>query len=417
MPRAGGDVARVAVDEPGPTASAGSANHGGLPSERHFGMDWLRIVAFGVLILFHVGLAFGPWGYELKFDPTYDWVAVPMLFTSTWRLPLLFVVSGFASGALLQRAPSVSRFARERLSRLGIPVLFGMAVLVTPQPWVALVTQHDYPHGFIHFMIHDYYRFQEIDGILMPTWMHLWFVVYLLVYSLLLVALLAWGGRLVRTLGRAFERVLATAAILPLPMLTVFAVRYALPPGWMDTHGLVDDWSAHAVYFPCFLFGLLVQRSATIRSTIARWWKIALVVGLIAYLGIAACELRWPGKTPLPKDWIVPFNLLRSVQMWAMVIGLIGAADAHLNRDHRWRTTLAEAVFPVYIIHQTIILVVGYWLLGTDTGAPTRFVILVAATVGGCWLFYLVGRRIGWLRPLIGLRRRPKARVTSEDKP
>ncbi|MBC7578982.1 MAG: hypothetical protein H7312_16730 [Tardiphaga sp.] len=88
------------------------------------------------------------------------------------------------------------------------------------------------------------------------------------------------------------------------------------------------------------------------------------------------------------------------------MIGLIGLADLHWNRDHRWRATLAEAVFPIYIIHQTIIVVVGYGLLQTSLGALTRFVILIAATAGGCWLFYLVGRAIDPLRPLIGLKQR-----------
>jgi membrane protein DedA with SNARE-associated domain len=67
---------------------------------------------------------------------------------------------------------------------------------------------------------------------------------------------------------------------------------------------------------------------------------------------------------------------------------------------------LAEAVFPFYIIHQTIIVVVGWYLLGAGVAALPSFLILLAATVTGCWLFYAIGRSIGWLRPLIGLQRR-----------
>jgi len=74
---------------------------------------------------------------------------------------------------------------------------------------------------------------------------------------------------------------------------------------------------------------------------------------------------------------------------------------------------LAEAVFPFYIIHQTVIVVVGYWLLSTPTTGPERFLILVAATVAGCWVFYLIGRAIDPLRPLIGLKRRKAAKPVS----
>jgi membrane protein DedA with SNARE-associated domain len=67
---------------------------------------------------------------------------------------------------------------------------------------------------------------------------------------------------------------------------------------------------------------------------------------------------------------------------------------------------LAEAVFPFYIVHQTIIVMVGWWLLQGQVAALSSFLVLLAATVTGCWLFYGIGRSIGWLRPLIGLQRK-----------
>lgn len=374
--------------------------------QRHFGMDWLRIGAFLLLILYHVGLAFGPWPFELKAAQPRDWVAIPLLGTNAWRLPLLFLVSGFASAALLRRQPSPGAFTRSRLARLGLPILFAMLVLNTPQPWVALVTQHDYLNSFPEFLVRDYYRPQDIDGVKVPTWMHLWFVVYLLVYTLLLGLALALFRPALGPVKQVVERVLGGALLLPLPVLAIFAARALLPPGWTDTNGLFDDWSAHAVYLPVFAFGLMLQRSQVLRSAIDRQWKIGVVISLCAYAIIVAVELRWPGNTPLPEALKLPYQLVRSVQLWGTMIGLVGIANRFLDRDHRWRPILAEAVFPLYIIHQTIILVVGYWLLGTPTGALSRFLILVVATLGGSWLFYLGGRRISWLRPLIGLRRK-----------
>ena len=67
--------------------------------------------------------------------------------------------------------------------------------------------------------------------------------------------------------------------------------------------------------------------------------------------------------------------------------------------------TLAEAVFPFYIIHQTIIVVAGWYLKQAGVTAFPSFIVLLAATVAGCWIFYTIGRKIGWLRPLIGLQR------------
>lgn len=370
---------------------------------RHYGMDWLRIGAFGLLILYHVGMAFVAWPYEIKVAAPQDWVSAPMLGLNSWRLALLFFVSGYASGALNARSDSPGAFGRTRLKRLGLPLLAGFFLLNTPQPWVAVVTQHGYPHGFGHFVLHDYYRFQQIGGVSMPTWMHLWFVLYLIVYTLVLAGL----GAALRGRGaaivRGVERSLAGALLLPLPILWIFAMRELLPPGWVETHGLFDDWSAHAVYLPIFLLGVALRRSERLMAAIGAQWKIAGPIALAAYAGIVAIDARFPGATPIPPDWLRLFDLLRSINGWCAIVALVGIADRFLTFDHRWRPVLAEAVFPFYLIHQTIILVVGYWLLPTPTSALARFVILVATTAAGCWIFYIAGRRIGWLRPWIGL--------------
>jgi len=113
-----------------------------------------------------------------------------------------------------------------------------------------------------------------------------------------------------------------------------------------------------------------------------------------------------PGDTRAPDGAILLYHLARQVQGWATIVALLGIADRYWNRDHARRAMLAEAVFPFYIIHQTIIVVVGWYLLGAGVAALPSFLILLAATVTGCWLFYAIGRSIGWLRPLIGLQRR-----------
>jgi glucans biosynthesis protein C len=373
--------------------------------QRHFGMDWLRIGAFQLLILYHVGMAFVPWDYQVKMvTPGLSWATIPMFLTNPWRLSLLFVVSGYASAALLAKQAKVSTFLRSRLLRLAVPLLFGMAVVVVPQPWVWLVTHFDYAHSFGYFLVHDYYRFQSIDGVVMPTWMHLWFVAYLLVYTLLLSGLLlVIPVRWRQASLAAAERILAGPMLLPIGILWVYGTRNFLGGGWEESHALVGDWTAHANYVPAFLFGLALRSSEPLRSTISHWWPVAAGAAVGGWLILAGVELAWPGDTVAP-HWVwLPYNVARAVECWCAIVALIGIADRYWNADHRWRPLLAEAVFPFYIIHQTIIVVVGYWLLGTTTGAPSRFGILIAATAGGCWIFYLVGRKVRWLRPLIGL--------------
>lgn len=382
-------------------------------SSRHYGMDWLRIGAFGLLIFYHVGLVFSNWDYEFKSAHRYDWTAYPLLALNAWRLSLLFAISGYASAALLARSGGVVPFLRGRLSRLGIPLLFGIAIITSPQPWIWLTTSEGYRHGYLWFMAHDYYSFRNLDGINLPSWMHLWFVVYLLIYTLALGALTLVPVRLKALVRGGLSRALAGRLLLPLGIGWIFLAR-SLPGGWADKHDLVSDLHAHAAYLPMFLFGVLLRGSEGIRLAIARQWKIAAMLAVIGYLVVAACEALFPGKAPIPDAWEVPLRLARAAQAWGAIIALFGVADLYWNRDGRWRATLAEASFPFYIIHQTLIFLIGYGLRPLRLPALAEFAILVVGTAVGSLAFYLGGRAVPPLRPLIGLGPRGKRKALIE---
>jgi hypothetical protein len=372
---------------------------------RHYGMDWLRIGAFQLLILYHVGMAFVPWDFQVKVaQPPVASATAFMMLTSPWRLSLLFAVSGYASAALFAREKGgVGAFFRSRLARLGIPLLFGMAVLVTPQPWIWLITHYGYQAGFGHFLLHDYYSFRSIDGVIVPTWMHLWFVAYLIGYTALLCLVLMLPQRVCDAGRWLAERFLGGPLLLPLGVAFVYYARASFDAGWEDNHLLLTDWSAHAHYLPMFLFGYMLRGSEPIRAAIARWWPVAAVLAVAGYAVLAWFELRF-GLTIAPRRFWALHGWAQSAEAWGAMIALIGIADRFWNVDHRWRPMLAEAVFPFYLIHQTIIIVVGYWMMGSGVAPLPAFLLLVAATMAGCWAFYLAGREVRWLRPLIGLK-------------
>lgn len=374
--------------------------------ERHYGLDWLRIGAFALLILYHIGMVFVPWHFHVKTAHPQAWVALPMLALNSWRLLLLFVVSGYASRALLARGGGTGRFAAGRTARLVLPLLFGIVVVVPVQPWVELVTQHGYPRGFGYFFAHDYFRFGTLAGIVLPTWQHLWFVVYLWVYTLLLaVAVALAGGRSAQGL---FDRVFGTVALWLLPAAWLVAISAWWFPGVAPTNDLVGDPVSHLQYLPGFLFGFALAGSPPAFAAIRRIWPWALATAVACYGVVVSVELTWPGSASPSWPWGTAFAAARAVQGWSMIVALTGIADRFLNRDHPWRRMLTEAVFPFYIIHQTIIVAVEGALLPLRLPALGEFAILLPATVGGCWLFYRVGREIGWLRPLIGLRPQPR---------
>jgi membrane protein DedA with SNARE-associated domain len=132
------------------------------------------------------------------------------------------------------------------------------------------------------------------------------------------------------------------------------------------------------------------------------------VAAIAAYLVFIADLFAFAAPGEVGEGRAIFREMLRIVQGWGAIVGLIGLADRFLNRDLPIRATLTEAVFPFYIIHQTIIVLVGWWLLPTGIGNGAAFLALTAATVAGCAAFYWGGRRIPPLRPLIGLTWRNK---------
>jgi peptidoglycan/LPS O-acetylase OafA/YrhL len=378
---------------------------------RHYGMDWLRIGAFALLILYHIGMVFVPWDFHVKTAEPNAWVELPLLLTNPWRLTLLFVVSGYASRALFAKSAGVRGFLANRNMRLLIPLAFGVTVIVPPQTWVELTTQHGYTGGFGWFWLHDYFSFTKVDGVPVPDWNHLWFVGYLWAYTLALAALILIPGS--ERLQGPFDRLFRSRRALLLPLAFLFVTQYLLFQRVADTQDLIDDPLAHLQYFPAFLFGFGLAGSPAVMRGLARHWKLSAAIAVISYAtlalltwaAIASAQLRI-GEAGLSWDNLTRLSrIARVVDVWAAIAALIGLAERFLNRDSAWRTTLAEAVFPFYLIHQTIIVLVEYWLLPHHLGALAEFAILVPVTIAGCWAFYLIGRRIDWLRPLIGLKR------------
>ena len=373
---------------------------------RHYGMDWLRIGAFALLIFYHIGMVFVPWGWHVKIAQPRDWVQIPMMATNSWRLPLLFLVSGYASAALFAKMGGAGSFMRSRSARLLVPLAFGMVIIIPVQPWIELVTQHGYSGSFGHFWLHDYFRFGSLEGIVLPTWQHLWFVVYLFAYTALAALLLAVLPAPVRArIADAVARWLDGWGMLATPFAAWLFILF-LFPGHRDTHALIDDGPAHLHFLVPFFIGWLLRVRPGLFEAVARCWPAAAVLAVAAYATIAWAMWAAPGDGPPPAAVITPFMVVRLVQGWATIVALVGIADRYGNRDHPKRAMLAEAVFPFYSIHQTIIVAVGWYLLRAGVSAMPSFLILVAATVIGCWLFYAIGRSIGWLRPLIGLQRK-----------
>jgi glucans biosynthesis protein C len=375
-----------------------------LSNGRQFGLDWLRIGAFGLLIFYHIGMFFVPWGWHVKTNDTVAWIEWPMMIVNPWRLSLLFLISGIVSQSLLSKLGGAGAFASSRSWRLLVPLAAAMALFVAPQPWVELTDQGKYRNGFLFFWLHDYAEFGDSLGLVLPTWNHLWFVAYLWTYTMVL----ATGAMLLQPVSAAIQRVFDTAfsgwRLLVFPVAWLFLAKTILAPRFGETHALVDDPYAHAVYGFAFFFGFGLAKSASTWAQIDRRWAL--------YLGtaLAACGLMVAFSLAEPKSSAIDLAkaAARSVLAWMTILGLLGLARAHLHHDGPVRRYLSEAIFPFYIAHQTIIVVVGFGLKQLKVGVGLEFVGILVATVLGCFFTFEIARRLPWLRPLLGLKLEPQ---------
>ena len=380
--------------------------------ERLYGLDWLRIGAFALLILYHIGMFFVPWEWHVKTARPQDWLELPMLAVNPWRLALLFVISGVASRILLGKIRGPGGFAASRSGRLLVPLLAGMVLFVAPQPWAQLRASGLIDGSFWQFWTQHYFLFGKLHGLDLPTWNHLWFVAYLWVYTMALALLALLPGQAKDRMQRSFDYLFAGWGILIWPMLLLFSARIILFPVFGETHALVNDAYAHAVYGFAFFFGVGLARSAAAWAAVTTHWRPGLCIGIAAYAVIVATDLTIPGESGDLE--LLVLRLARSIQAWGLIIGLLGFARSHLHHDGPVRRYLTEAIFPYYIAHQSIIVLVGFWLIPMKLGAVTEFAIILTATVVGCTATYEIGKRLAWLRPLIGLKPMRKRRPGAE---
>jgi glucan biosynthesis protein C len=374
--------------------------------QRHYGLDWLRIGAFLLLMGYHVAMVFVTGDWIVKTAQPIQWLAYPMLFITPWRLTVLFIVSGYAARALLGKLEGTGRFARERTKRLIIPLLFAMVAIIPPQSWVNLRFNHGYTQDFGYFMTHDWLMFGQYDHVTLPGWEHLWFVFYLWLFTMALAAgLVLFGPETRARLTRAFEMLGSGYRLLWVPLIYFVPMRVAITFTTGETHGLFNDWLTDAIHFPAFLFGFALAGSTAIWPALRRVWRPALILALASFVVLVTIENAYPGKLTPPHGTMAANRAALACMMWGMALVMLHAATAFLNRDHPWRATLSVAIFPFYIIHQTAIVLIAWWLLPLDLPAGAEAAIIVSGTAASCILFYVVGGRLAWLRPLIGLGR------------
>ena len=343
---------------------------------RRYDIDWLRVIAIGLLLIYHIAIVFQPWGVLIGFPQSNKPIEAlwgPMAMLNIWRIPLLFFVSGMGVCFAIRKR-NWKQLLLERTKRILVPFIFGVVFIVP-----------------IHIIIWQKYYNQDLT--FSPNISHLWFLANIFAYVLILSPLFFFlkrneNGKFIRGLRKLFSNPFGLMLMLvPFILEAVLVQPESFELYYMTLHGFLLGLIAFLFGFCCILIG------ETFWHTILKWrWMfLSVAVGLYA--------LRW-----IIFNLASPFYLMAiESNMW--IFSVFGFAYKYLNKPSKSLSYLSQGAYPIYIVHMIFLYLSSFLILPIDIPVSLKFVLIITFTGIGCFAVYdLLIRRVKFLRPLFGLK-------------
>lgn len=371
-------------------------------SSRRTDIDALRVFATFLLFPFHVAMVFNPAPfYHVRND---DLSSVAMIFAgfvSLWHMPLFFVLAGWSAIVSL-RARGAAAFARERVTRLLVPLIVGCVLFAPAIKYLELRGGQDFNHRglFVSPEIAPSYRsvipqplpamapFDERFTEFLPsfftdldrfTWSHLWFVAYLFTLSLVWLAVLARSARR----GHDARPRNGSPLFVYAPIIPLAIVQVTLRPLWPGIQNLYDDWANIAYYSIFLLLGAQIAARPAFEEALRREWLRALAVSLAALAALLAAVLGVLRSEPV-------VLALTAVAGWSFIVFLLGLARRRPPQASAALAYLSEASLPIYILHQPAIVVLAWFIVTWPLAASVKFVLILAGSLTATMAVYRV---------------------------
>ncbi len=368
---------------------------------RQYFLDWLRVLAFLYLVFYHTGMMFVEWEFHIESGHDSRFLKSIMMLTSNWRLDLLFLVSGVAISFMTVKM-TLKGFLWQRVIKLFIPFIFACAVILPPQPYFEALQKGLIEPGYWTFWTEKYFHFTWLDGMMTPwpTYNHMWYVLYLFLYTILLVPLIAFiNNDRGRGLLAAYEQWLVRGArVLWVPLVPYLAAYFYTGHNNV-THAVWDDWFGHFIYAYILVIGVICVRMPRVWDAFERNRYPSLIVALASY---GLIMIKYNFDTPLNA---IPWDLVEMIIKWSWVAMLIGFARHHLNFSNDFLRYANDIVYPFFILHQTVLIIIGFYIIDWGMNGILEFLMIAAGTILISWtLIELVLKNFNFLRLFFGMK-------------
>ncbi len=343
--------------------------------ERRHDIDWLRVIAIILVLYFHTAMIFtAEWDWHIKNDElSYLWLEFNF-WLSRFRMPLLFFISGFGSYLALRKRTSW-KYLKERYLRLMIPLFFAMLVIVPPQVFFERIFDGA-EFNFFEFYPSIFEMIPYPEGNL--SWHHMWFVLYLFIYSavLLPVFLFLRKPRVQGVINQFIQKnSLTTYAILIIPTVVIF-LTYTIHTN--RTNALIGD-SGWMIYWGSFFFaGFMAGIAPSMWTRIEK--DIRALLGIAILSTIILNVFRWNRLEV--SGFLEGFYVsMLPLTGWFWLLTMLSLGKRFLKRSHPVLAYANRAIYPFYILHQTLIVIIGYYVVTlVDEGILAKYIFVSSAS-------------------------------------
>jgi glucans biosynthesis protein C len=371
--------------------------------ERQYFLDWLRILLIISVFLFHIGMIFNSWNWHVKNDITSGYKSVLwyiMVFMHEWRLPLLVLISGAGTYlALGKRTPM--QYLGERFKRLFIPLAIGIFTLVPVQVYIEKSAHYNSLLAFYPHMFEGTYPEGNF------SWHHLWFIAYLFFIALVITPFLNFlrSGRFDLLIGK-LNRIVAKklgANIFLLPLIfSQIILRHYFPE---DTHALFDDWAEVFNFFIFFLSGFILVSNHKMMEAINKQKQLFLLQCIIGTVLLFTIPYQFAAGWASDTSW----NILEIVVAWSCGMTAIGYARQYLNKNNKFRKLANEAIYPFYMLHQPIIVIIGHVIVKWDVTVYWKVILITLISFSlTIILYWLIIKPFNITRFIFGMKTKKK---------